>query len=258
MNSPRIYTYKITFPDQGWWYWGVHKEKEYGEEYWGSPVTHKEKWKWFKFEKQILEFFNSWDEAKRVEIRLVKPDLNNPLCLNENAGGTYSLEAAAEGGKVAGRICKEQKKGFFAMTPEEWSNAGKKGGSLGGKRCYAKGKGLFGRSPEKIIKDCSKAGKIGGPIGGKKSRPSLEGRAKLSQTAKNTLQKYPHIIEKFKEAGVKARRKSVKVMCLSTGKEEIFESISEACRVKGLTASAITGVLQGKFKQHKGYFFEVV
>jgi hypothetical protein len=198
MSSPRIYTYKITFPDQGWWYWGVHKEKEYGEEYWGSPATHREKWKWFEFEKQILEFFDTWDEAVRVERRLVKPDLNNPLCLNEGAGRAYSLETMAKGGK------------------------------------------------------------IGGPIGGKKSRPSLEGRVKLSQTAKNTLKKYPHVIEQFREAGAKARRKSVKVVCLSTRKEEIFESISEACRVKSLTASAVTGVLQGKFKQHKGYFFEVV
>jgi len=88
--KPRIYTYKITFPSQGWWYWGVHKEKRYGEKYWGSPRAHVEKWKWFKFEKQILEFFDSYEEARKVEIRLILPDLNNPMCLNEGCGGVFS------------------------------------------------------------------------------------------------------------------------------------------------------------------------
>lgn len=88
--KPRIYTYKITFPSQGWWYWGVHKERRYGEEYWGSPKAHAEKWKWFKFEKQILECFDSYEEARRVEIRLIRADLNNPMCLNEGCGGHIS------------------------------------------------------------------------------------------------------------------------------------------------------------------------
>jgi hypothetical protein len=88
--GPRIYTYKITFPSQGWWYWGVHKEKTFGEEYYGSPKSHAKKWKWFEFEKQILEFFDSYEEARKVEIRLIKPDLNNPMCLNEGCGGHIS------------------------------------------------------------------------------------------------------------------------------------------------------------------------
>lgn len=90
MIEPRSYTYKITFPSQGWWYWGVHKEKKAGEVYNGSPKIHAEKWDWFEFEKQILEYHETYEEAREAEIRLIKPDLNNPMCLNEGCGGVMS------------------------------------------------------------------------------------------------------------------------------------------------------------------------
>jgi hypothetical protein len=258
MESPRIYTYKITFKGQDFFYYGIHKEKRYDEEYWGSPVTHKHVWDSYEPQKEILECFLSWEEAKIAERKLILPHLNSSLCLNENAGGMYSLEAVRKGGRITGKLCRDQKKGFFAMTQEEWSAAGRKRGKLGGKRCYEEGKGLFGRTPEQVKEDCSRAGKIGGPIGGRKSKPGPEGRAKLSKTAKDTHKKYPHIAERFIAAGKEARKKPVRVICLSTKKEEVFESIAEACRTKSFTASAITGVLTGKFKQHKGHFFELL
>jgi hypothetical protein len=258
MGSSRIYVYKITFKGQDFFYFGVHKEKKYDEEYWGSPVTHRHIWDSYEPQKEILECFLSWEEAKKAERALILPHFNSPLCLNENVGGTYSLDAMRKGGRISGKLCRDQKKGFFAMTQEEWSAAGGKGGKLGGKKCYEEGKGLFGRDPEQIKKDCSKAGKIGGLVGGRKSKPGPKGRDELSKAAKNTHIKYPYIAERFREAGQKARKKLVKVICLSTGKEEVFESITEACKTKTLTASAVTGVLQGKFKQHKGYFFELL
>jgi hypothetical protein len=88
--NPRIYTYKITFPHQGWWYWGWHKEKKFGEDYSGSPKTHRQKWEDFDWEIQILEFFECKIEAQKVEKRLIGPDLNNPMCLNESNGGEVS------------------------------------------------------------------------------------------------------------------------------------------------------------------------
>ena len=101
--KPRIYTYKITFPHQGWWYWGVHKEKTFGDSYDGTPKTHAEKWENFEFEKQILEFFDDWDVARSVEKRLIDPDLNNPMCLNENSNGGFSLAASSKGGQTQSR-----------------------------------------------------------------------------------------------------------------------------------------------------------
>lgn len=257
-SNPRIYTYKITFDGTDSFYFGVHKEKKWDEEYWGSPITHRHIWDLYAPKKEILDCFLIWEEAREAETRLIRSCLNDPLCLNENAGGMYSLEAAKKGGRIAGRACKEQNKGFFAMTAEEWSAAGKKGGTIAGNKVYREGKGIFGRSPEKVKEDCSRAGRIGGPIGGRKSRPGLEGRAKLSKTAKDTHQKYPHIAEKYLKAGQEARKKRVKVTCLSTGEEEVFESIIAACRAKTFTPSAVTGVLQGKFKHHKRHYFELL
>jgi hypothetical protein len=65
-------------------------------------------------------------------------------------------------------------------------------------------------------------------------------------------------VKRFSEAGQAARKKPVKVINLSTLEEEVFQCISDACKKKNLTPSAVTGVLQGKFKHHKGYFFELL
>jgi len=99
MTEPRIYTYKITFPNQGWWYWGAHKEKKAGEEYNGSPKVHSDKWSWFEYEKQILEYHDTWEDCLKVEARLIMPDLNNPMCLNEGCNGFISEAYASLGGE---------------------------------------------------------------------------------------------------------------------------------------------------------------
>jgi len=111
--EPRIYTYKITFPHQGWWYWGAHKETVYGEEYNGSPVTHAEKWELFEFEKQILEFFDDWESAWLVERRLIASDLNNPLCLNMGNAGHFDSRSLRLGGQKRAEAMREEKSGSF-------------------------------------------------------------------------------------------------------------------------------------------------
>jgi hypothetical protein len=104
--EPRIYTYKITFPDTPYFYWGVHKEVKFGEEYWGSPVTNRWVWDFYDREKQVLECFpftdEGWEEALQVEHRLILPDLNNPVCLNEGVGLFRSLESTRRAGRLGG------------------------------------------------------------------------------------------------------------------------------------------------------------
>ena len=101
---PRIYLYKITFEEIPDWYWGIHKEKRFGETYLGSPVTHAWKWNFYTPVLQILQEFEyserGWKEAEELETRLIRPDLNNPLCLNEHCGGRPSTEARARGGET--------------------------------------------------------------------------------------------------------------------------------------------------------------
>ena len=100
--QPRIYTYKVTFEEIPDWYWGVHKEKKYDDGYLGSPDTHAWKWEFYTPYLQICQIFpytdEGWVEAQNVENRCIKPDLNNPLCLNEHCGGIISLEASKRGG----------------------------------------------------------------------------------------------------------------------------------------------------------------
>lgn len=97
----RIYTYKVTFEEIPHWYWGVHKEKRYDDGYLGSPVTHKWMWNFYTPRLQILEVFpaseEGWKQALLLEERLIRPDLNNPLCLNESIGPRVSLRSLEKG-----------------------------------------------------------------------------------------------------------------------------------------------------------------
>lgn len=110
---PRIYTYKITFEGTPYWYWGVHKEKEFDEVYWGSPVTNKWYWEVYSPEKQILEIFpysdEGWDAAQLIEQRLIRPDLNNPFCLNERCGVRSSMRVNRENGRRSTAIINAEK-----------------------------------------------------------------------------------------------------------------------------------------------------
>jgi hypothetical protein len=111
----RYYTYKITFPGTPYFYWGYHKDTK--KDYWGSPCTHKWVWGFYEAEKQILEWFDTREEAIAVEQRLIKPFLNHPHCLNEGCGPGFSDYASAKGGKLGGRVtsAKNKEKG-----PEYW------------------------------------------------------------------------------------------------------------------------------------------
>jgi general stress protein YciG len=145
-KSTRIYIYKVTFEEIPHWYWGVHKEKKFGELYLGTPVTHKWMWDFYTPKIQILEFFpyteEGWKEANLVENRLIKPDINNPLCLNEAYGGYISLTCRSEGGKKGSSVTNAEKDdlgrsahavrtlGAFneSLTPEQKSERSRKAG----------------------------------------------------------------------------------------------------------------------------------
>jgi general stress protein YciG len=145
-QSPRIYLYKITFEEVPYYYYGVHKEKKFNEQYWGSPVAHKWCWKLYTPKKQILEIFefgdNGWKEALKVEERLIRPVFNtDKWCLNENCGGKISLESS----RKAGRYVYESKIGCFKLTKEEKLEVAKKVGHSS----YNNKTGVFSVDPER-------------------------------------------------------------------------------------------------------------
>jgi len=124
--QPRIYTYKITFEEVPYYYYGSKKEKKYNEEYWGSPKTNRWCWELYTPKKQILEIFDytdeGYEECRKVENRLIKPFLDDTCCLNERCGGHYSLEVC----RKVGERSKELGKGIHSLTFEERSELGKR------------------------------------------------------------------------------------------------------------------------------------
>jgi hypothetical protein len=158
-KSPRIYTYKITFEKVPYYYYGVHKEKKFGEEYWGSPKTNKWCWKFYTPKKQILELFDYSDdgyiEALKVEKRLIKPFFNtDKWCLNENCGGFISLEVCKKAGSKGGQKSYENLSGFFSLPEEQRRQIRKKAGQ----KSYENSSGIHGLNSEQR----SESGKKGG------------------------------------------------------------------------------------------------
>jgi len=167
--QPRIYTYKITFEEIPHWYWGVHKERRYNDGYMGSPVTHKWMWEFYTPKIQILEFFpnteDGWLEANLIEDRIIKPDLNNPLCLNENYGGYKSIETRKKGGHIAGQITgpRAVKEKLGVHSPEyvqskKYIEDRVKGGQVAGQLSFEGGTKIFAISSEERILISSEVG----------------------------------------------------------------------------------------------------
>ena len=144
-QSPRIYIYKITFEEVLYYYYGVHKEKKFGEYYMGSPVTNKWCWDFYTPKKQILEVFpftdEGWLEAQEVETRLIKPSYNtDKWCLNESCGGIISISSR----KKSGRYVYENKIGCFKISKEERLRIAKKVGYSS----FINRTGVFSLDPE--------------------------------------------------------------------------------------------------------------
>jgi general stress protein YciG len=158
-QSPRIYIYKITFDEVLYYYYGVHKEKKFGEYYMGSPKTHKWCWELYSPKKQILELFDytdeGWLEANEIEQRLINPVYqSDKWCLNENCGGSVSLEIRRKNGKKVGTNHKNNSTGFFSLTEEERINNCKKAGL----KSKEEGKGVFSRTKEEMSQHGIKGG----------------------------------------------------------------------------------------------------
>jgi hypothetical protein len=152
-QSPRIYTYKITFDEVPYYYYGVHKEKVFDEEYWGTPITNKWCWELYTPKKQILEVFDyadeGWLKAQEVEKRIIKPFYNDDKwCLNENCGYKTSIRICRENGIK----CKENGKGIFSLSFQQRSENSKKYS----KKAYENG--LAKLSKEQLSENSKKIG----------------------------------------------------------------------------------------------------
>ena len=164
-QSPRIYTYKITFEEVPYYYYGVKKEKYFNEEYWGSPKTNKWCWELYTPKKQILQIFDysdkGWIEANKIEQKLIRPFFNtDKWCLNESCGGSVSLKVNRETGRKCGKFAYEKKIGIFSMPLEEKQEIGRKTGL----QMRKEQRGIFSIDKETHIKNCKKGGKTQGNL----------------------------------------------------------------------------------------------
>lgn len=140
----KCYTYKIHFVD-GYYYIGKRILKDIDsltDGYYGTPITHKEKWNTTMYYKEIIREYDDWIECSKDEIELIKPVLNEEFCLNMNCGGYCSMEILKENGRRVGTIqplevkksngCKsrDQKLGLFAMSKEKRQKVSKEVGRI--------------------------------------------------------------------------------------------------------------------------------
>jgi hypothetical protein len=264
-QSPRIYIYKITFEEVPYYYYGVHKEKRFNEEYWGSPITNKWCWELYIPKKQILEIFDytdeGWIEAQEVETRLIKPFFNiDEWCLNESCGGKTSLKILKENGKKLAKKIKEEGIGIFGMTSEELSEAGKIGGTIGGKNQHKNKIGMFSLTKEERVELAKRNGNY---VKENKLGIFLLSSEELSISAKkayaNGLDKAPpeqrsewgrqggksNFINKtgifslsFEEKSILAKKNnSQKWMCLETGHISNSGGLSRYQKARGIDTS---------------------
>ena len=207
-QSPRIYIYKITFEEVLYYYYGVHKEKKFGEYYMGSPHTHKWCWDFYTPKKQILELFDftdeGYNEAQEIEKRLITPFLDDKWCLNENVGGVMSLEILRKNGKVMG------------------DKFGGRNGKINGRKIVELGVGIHGLTVEERTRNAIKGGFKGAEV-----------------NRKNGTGLYGIPTEKRKETGRKSSKKTniQKWVCLETGYITTSGPLTHYQKVRGIDPS---------------------
>jgi hypothetical protein len=131
-------------------------------------------WEFYTPKIQILEFFphtgEGWEEASSMERRLILPDLNDPLCLNERCGPKSSQVSCKTGGKrihfeknnegKSKHAVKSAKRLNEEKTPEGKSVNAIKGGKAAHHKRDANGKSLIGlQAKERLHSNRNEDGK---------------------------------------------------------------------------------------------------
>lgn len=217
LQSPRVYTYKITFEEVPYYYYGVHKENKFNERYWGRPITNKWCWKFYTPKKQILEIFDysdeGWLKAQEVEKRIIKPFYKTDKnCLNCNCGGMVSYEHASMGGKKSYKLGL----GIHGRSKEQMSKTGK----ISGEKIVKLKLGIHGYTKEQITKNAKKGGEKSKKLGLGFCGLSLEERQQAGRKGAATSKKLKvGIFGLTQEQRCNTGKKiaSQRWMCLETG-----------------------------------------
>lgn len=139
----KYYTFRVLFADGFYYYARRTSRSRLSPEcdgYYGTPITHKDKWNTTVHCKDEIVEYATFEEMALAEISLIRPCLNDPMCLNECCGGLLSLDKITQIGKDNVRL----KRGWFAIDTEEKKRIGSRSGS----RCRDEGLGIFKMTPE--------------------------------------------------------------------------------------------------------------
>ncbi len=239
------YTYTIHFVD-GYYYHGYHKHEGVDpltDGYYGSPVTHREKWLTTMHWKEITGIHETIEEVTFAEQEAIRPVFaTDPYCLNANCNGIPTREQAVKGakisGKKAGARAKELKINVCDPVNQE----------KGRQTAREKGVGFhsyeFQHTPE-MTEMRRQNGKIAGSIAVKTGQIA-QARAcidKANQRRAGT--------ENLKKAYAKIR-KAVEVLT-PNGILLTFESLREASRTLKIDGSSLSYAAKNPHKKTKGH-----
>jgi hypothetical protein len=238
------YTYTIWFVD-GYYYHGYHKHSGGDpliDGYFGSPVTHKEKWKTTMHWKEITGFYDSHPEVQFAEQEAIRPVFRtDPLCLNANCNGIVPPELARIGAKKAGKKAggkhRQNKTAICDPINQEKGRATQKEKEIGFHDAE------FQQSD--MMQDTRKKN-------GKKTGTIAAGNGQLA-AARSCIDKANQRragTENLKKAHQKTK-KPVEVL-LPNGILLAFDSVSEAASCLNIDNSCISYVAKNPLKRTKG------
>lgn len=238
------YTYTIHFVD-GYYYHGYHKHEGVDpltDGYFGSPVTHREKWLTTMHWKEITGVFETHSEVRFAEQEAIRPVFNtDPYCLNANCNGIPTREQAVKGAKKAGKKTGEyHRENKTAICDPVNQEKGRKASKERGSGFYSYD---FQHSPEMI-----EIRRQNGLSSGKKAKETGQIAAARSFINKDNQRRAGK--ENLKKAHEKAR-KAIEVIT-PEGDILFFPSLQEASTTLGVDPKALSLVARGLKNNVKG------
>jgi hypothetical protein len=239
------YTYTIRFVD-GYYYHGYHKlgkKEPLIDGYFGSPVTHREKWLTTMHWKEITGLYESHPEVQFAEQKAIRPVFStDPFCLNANCNGIIPPELARIGarraGKKAGEEARKNKTGVCDPVNQE----------KGRQTARERGSGFFDSEfqQSEMMKEVRSQNGIKSGTLAVKTGQIAQARAcidKANQRRAGT--------ENLKKAHEKAR-KPVEIIT-PEGETLVFGSIIEASKALSIGSSCISKAARNPGKKAKGH-----
>jgi hypothetical protein len=239
------YTYTIHFVD-GYYYHGYHKHEGVDpltDGYYGSPVTHREKWLTTMHWKEITGIHQTIEQVTFAEQEAIRPVFaTDPYCLNANCNGIIPSNLARKGaikaGKKAGADAKNNKTRVCDPVNQE------KGRQVQRERGVGFYSYEFQHSPEMI-----EMRKQNGILTGTRARDSGQLAAARARINKENQRRAG--TENLKKAHQKSRR-AVEVLTPS-GILLIFESLKEASKALRIDAGSLSYAAKNPHKKTKGH-----